>query len=234
MGAIYSKELKTYFSSATGYIFMGVVTFLAGLFFFTTCIMYDTPDMTAFFSSFQTVVLFIIPVLTMKIWSEEKRQKTDQVLLTAPLGLFQITFAKFLAALTVYAITISITLVYALVLSAIGDIEFLVIFGNVFALLLVGSAMLAIGMFVSNLTESQVVAAVGSFGIVLFLLMIDQLSVIFTNPVVAKAFSLISLFSRYKDFSVGLFNYADVVYYLSIAAIFNFLTVRMLEKRRWS
>ncbi len=235
MGAVYRKELKSYFHSATGYTFIAVVLFLSGVFFFMTNITAYSAEMSSFFSMFQQIVVFIIPLLTMKIWADEKRNKTDQALLTAPVGLLSITLGKFFAAMTVYLVAISITVVYALTLASFASVDTLVIIGNVFGMILVGAAMIAIGMFISNLTESQIIAAVVTFGVALMLLLLQSFSTLSGLPeIVSQIILAASLFSRYQDFSVGIFSYADVIYYLSVATVFIFLTVRALEKRRWA
>lgn len=234
MGAVYKKEIKSYFSTPIGYIFMAVVTLLSGVGFFTTNILQSTAELSSFFTYFQEIIIFIIPILTMRIWADEKRNKTDQALLTAPVGLWKIALGKFFAALTVYLSAAAITVVYGLTLATVSDgVDGLVLVGNIFGMLLVGAAMIAIGMFISNLTESQVVAAVVTFGVALLIVMIQTVAAL-TPAWLASILVEASLFTRYQDFAVGILSYADILFYLSIAFIFIFLTVRTLEKRRWS
>ncbi len=234
MTAVYKKELKGYFSSPIGWIFIAAVFFLSGMFFMVYNILMGTADMSEFFTSYQQIILFVIPMLTMRTWSDEKRNRTDQALLTAPVRLSGIALGKYFAAMTVYGIAASVTVVYALVLQTLSeDVSGLVILGNVFGMLLVGAAMVAIGMFISCLTESQVVAAVLTFAVALATLMLDSLVLSVPWQWLAKALLSLSLFARYNDFAVGMFNVSDVLYYLSVAAVFTFLTVRVLERRRW-
>ena len=234
MNAVYKKELKSYFSSPIGYIFICVVFLLSGVFFAANNLLVGTADMTDFFSSYQQIILFVIPMLTMRTWADEKRNRTDQALLTAPVSLTGITLGKFLAALTVYGIAASITVVYALTLATMSStVDGLVITANVFGMLLVGAAMVAIGMFISNLTESQVVAAVVTFAVALVAMMMDSVALMMPWQWLSNAVLSLSLFSRYNDFAVGMFNFSDVLYYISVAVIFTFLTVRSLDRRRW-
>ncbi len=233
MGAVYKKELRGYFSSPIGFVFIAVVFFLSGVFFLSSNILAGTADMRGFFSQYQEIVIFVIPMLTMRTWSDEKRNKTDQALLTAPVGLTRITLGKFFAALTVYGIAASVTVVYALTLATAADVDGLVVASNVFGMMLVGAAMVAVGMFISNLTESQVVAAVLTFAVALVTVLMESVALVIPVEWIANAVLALSVFSRYNDFSVGMFNFSDVLYYISIAVIFTFLTVRSLEKRRW-
>ena len=233
MGAVYKKELKSYFSSPIGFVFIAVVFFLSGIFFLSANILAGTADMSGFFSSYQEIIIFLIPMLTMRIWSDEKRNRTDQALLTAPVGLTRITLGKYFAALTVYGIAASVTIIYALTLASVADVDSLVIVSNVFGMLLVGMAMVAVGMFISNLTESQVVAAVLTFGVALLTVLMESIALVIPWKWLANAVINLSVFSRYNDFSVGMFNFSDVLYYVSHAVIFLFLTVRALENRRW-
>lgn len=234
MTAVYKKELKGYFSSPIGWIFLAAVFFLSGMFFMVCNIYQGTADMSEFFTSYQQIILFVIPMLTMRTWADEKRNRTDQALLTAPVSLTGIALGKYLAALTVYGVAASVTVVYALVLQTLSeDVSALVVLGNVFGMMLVGAAMVAIGMFISNLTESQVVAAVLTFAVALATMMINTLVLSIQWEWLANLILSFSLFSRYNDFAVGVFNFSDVLYYLSVATVFTFLTVRVLEGRRW-
>jgi len=170
----------------------------------------------------------------MKSFSEEKKQKTEQGLLTAPVSLGGIVLGKYFATVVMYILGISILLVDALILSAFGAVDWGIIFSNYFALLLLGSAFIAVGMFVSSLTENQVVAAVGGIFSLLFLYIIDIIAGFVKNDVIVDILNALSFYTRYYEFSCGIFNLSSVLFYISTAVIFNFLTVRVFEKRRWS
>jgi len=234
MYAIFKREFKTYFSSPLGYVFLAVFYVLAGLFFVLNNILSGTANMSGVFSSITIICIFLVPVLTMRLLSEDKKQKTDQLLLTSPVSLGNIVLGKFLAAFAIYAIGLSCTVVYAFVLAVFVNIEVWVIIGSLFGMLLLGASFIAIGMFISNLTENQLIAAVLSICIILGLYIVNSLNGVISNPILAALLSAISIYSRYINFSMGIFNMSDAIYYLSVAAIFGFLTVRVLEKRRWS
>jgi ABC-2 type transport system permease protein len=234
MYAIFKREFKTYFSSPLGYVFLAVFYVLAGLFFVLNNILSGTANMSGVFSSITIICIFLVPVLTMRLLSEDKKQKTDQLLLTSPVSLGNIVLGKFLAAFAIYAIGLSCTVVYAFVLAVFVNIEVWVIVGSLFGMLLLGASFIAIGMFISNLTENQLIAAVLSICVILGLYIVNSLNGVISNPILAALLSAISIYSRYINFSMGIFNMSDAIYYLSVAAIFGFLTVRVLEKRRWS
>jgi ABC-2 type transport system permease protein len=166
--------------------------------------------------------------------SEEKKLKTDQLLLTAPVSLGGQVFAKFIAAFLMYILALSITLVYALVLTAYTTPGWAMVIGNYVGLLLVGGAIISIGLFISTLTESQIVAAIGTYGVVIVVLLIDALGSIFTSALAQKIVYSISFYNRYIEFTQGLFNLEHVIFFISFFAVFIFLTVRLLEKRRWN
>lgn len=234
MLAIYKREIKSYFTSAIGYVFIAAFVFFASWFFISYNIGSDSSDLSSVFSNMLLVYVFIIPILTMRTFSDEKRQKTDQALLTAPVNLFGIVMGKFLAALTIYAIGLSCTIIFALIVGASATLETWSVVGNIVAMLLVGASFIAIGEFISNLTESQVVAAVAGIFVLLFLFLLDSISSIVQVTFIQNLISAVSINNRYQNFALGIFSLPDAVFYLSIAAIFIFLTVRMLEKRRWS
>ena len=180
-------------------------------------------------------MLLVLPILTMRLMSDDKRQKTDQALLTAPVSLTGIVMGKFLAALLIFAIGISITVVFAIVIAFQVTPDWMVIIGNFLGLLLLGGMVISIGLLISCLTESQFIAALGTFVVSFGLLMVDGLSTLFpSNGVVSAVVNFISVSQRYNDFTIGVINYDNVLFFLSMQALFLFLTVRVLDRKRWS
>lgn len=234
MFAILKRELGSYFISPIGYVFLAVFYFFSGLYLFLGTLSYNSSSLTGVFNSLFTVSMFIVPILTMKLLSEDKKLKTDQSLLTAPVSLYGLVSAKFVAALVVFAIGLSITIIYAFILSVFVAMEWSVIIGNIVGLLVLGAALISIGLFISSLTESQVIAAVGGFAIMMFLMLLDGLASSFNNAIVTELVKYISFYNRYKGFTIGNFNISDLLFFISIAVVFNFLTARVLDKRRWS
>lgn len=234
MSAIFRRELGAFFTSGIAYVFMAVFYLLAGLFFYMYTLSSSTTDMSGMFSMLFAVIIFLIPILTMKSFSEEKKQKTEQGLLTAPVGLGGIVLGKYFATILMYIFGVSIVLIYALIISYFGSVDWGILFSNYLALILLGAAFIAIGMFISSLTENQVVAAVGGICSLLFLCLVDILTNYISIDFITDFLNSISFYNKYYEFTCGIFNLSSVLFYISTAVIFNFLTVRVFEKRRWS
>lgn len=234
MGAIYRREMSTYFKSPMAYVVYTVFTFFSAVFFYFYNLGGANTNMTGVFSNMFTVSIFIIPVLTMKLLAEDKKQKTDQLLLTSPTSITGIVIGKYLAALTIFATALIIFIIYAIIMAAYSAIVWQLVFGNIIGLLLLGGAFTAIGLFVSSLTESQIIAAIGSFVIMLLFYMVDMFKYNFDNKFATTIISAISFQSRYNDFTAGIFSLTGVLFFVSVAAIFNFLTIMVLEKRRYA
>lgn len=234
MSAIFRRELGAFFTSGIAYVFLAVFYLLAGLFFYMYTLSSSTTDMSGMFSMLFAVIIFLIPILTMKSFSEEKKQKTEQGLLTAPVGLGGIVLGKYFATILMYIFGVSIVLIYALIISYFGSVDWGILFSNYLALILLGAAFIAIGMFISSLTENQVVAAVGGICSLLFLCLVDILTNYISIDFITDFLNSISFYNKYYEFTYGIFNLSSVLFYISTAVIFNFLTVRVFEKRRWS
>ena len=234
MSAILDREIKAYFQSPLGYVFVGVMFLFTGYFFFAYNLYGNTTDMRGIFSTLFTVVLFLIPILTMRLMSEDKKLKTDQLLLTAPVSRTALVLGKYLAAVCVYLLSIMSTMVVAVVISRLAQPEWPVIFGHFIGLFLLGITLIAICLFLSSLTESQVIAAIGGFSVSFFLMLIDTLAPVISIKAVSRILESLSIQNRYTSFTLGILNAADVVFFLSIAAMFVCFTIGVLEKRRWS
>lgn len=233
MGAIYRREMGAFFTSGVAYVFLSVFFLLSGIFFFTGVIGSATTETSTLFSSMFIIVLFLIPILTMKLMSEEKKNRTDQGLLTAPVSLWSIVLGKYFAALTLFIIAESVIFIYAGILAYLGNVVWSTLLGNYFAMLFLGAAFIAVGLFISSLTENQMAAAVASMLALFVLYLFDSLSANINSELVKKIMAALSFYSRYIEFTQGVFNLSSVVFFLSTAFLFNFFTVRGLEKRRW-
>ena len=148
--------------------------------------------------------------------------------------LLPVTLGKYFAALIVFVISLAINLVYAMVISFFTTPEWSVILGNMVGLFLLGAALIAIGMFISALTENQVIAAVGGFGVAFLVMLMDALPSIIPGDFFLELITNLSFNNHYNDFSYGILNLTDVVFFLSVIVLFVFLTVRVFEKKRWS
>ena len=234
MRAIFKREFLAYFRTPPGYIFISAMYFFTGYYFFTYNIFGNTTDMSGLFAMLFSVVLFLVPILTMRLLSEERRMKTDQTLLTSPISRLGIAAGKYLCALTIYILAISGTLVMAVILAAYSRPDRPVIFGNFLGLFLLGAAFIAICLFISSLTENQVAAAVGGFGASLLLVLLDGIYHLVSSRQLKAIFSHISFNGRYRGFTIGVAGLADICFFVSIAVLFLALTVVVLERRRWS
>ena len=233
MGAIYRREMSAFFISGIAYVFLAVFFLLSGIFFYNGVISAGTTETSAMFSSMFIIVLFLIPILTMKLMSEEKKNRTDQGLLTAPVGLWSIVLGKYFAALTLFIIAESVVFIYSIILGYLGNIVWSTLLGNYFAMLFLGAAFIAVGLFISSLTENQMASAVASMLALFVLYLFDSLAARVSNEHIQKLMTSLSFYSRYIEFTQGVFNLSSVLFFLSTAFIFNFLTVRGLDKRRW-
>lgn len=287
MGAILIKELKSYFHSATAYIFMGVFLFFSGLFFALNNVIYASPDYASVLSSYNFVFLLIVPILTMKIFAEETKTKTDQLLLTSPQSIIGITFGKFLAPVLLYAGTLIITILYPLILSTFGDISPKTVVCAYIGIFLMGSCFIAIGVFISSLTDNVVSSAVGTFAVLLGLWLVPSVTSAVPNSykagiifavvaliviclivynatknfvvscgvfvvgaigivvtaivkktlfegLIAKSLGWINLTNMNNNFSLGILSVNSIIYFISFMFVFVYLTIRIIEKRRWS
>ncbi len=235
MWAIYKRELKSYFITPIGYIFAGMFIAVSGaLFAYTTLLQQDSAGMYTYFVLLLIVFCVLLPLLTMKLFSEERKSKTEQILMTSPVTLGGIVFAKYFAALTIFAASLGVNSLNFVLLYFYGSPNLAVILTNILGLLLVGSAFIALGMFLSALTENQLIAAVSSIAIIAILLLttlIAQKIPVEWLRLVVRWFSVVD---RYSPFTVGYFDIPALIYFISFAGVFVFLTVRVFEKRRWS
>ena len=234
MVAILKRELSSYFNSAVAYVVMAVYFLFSGLFFSMICIENDTSSLSYVFGNMFIIILFIIPIITMKSFSEEKRQRTDQALLTSPTSLFEIVMGKFLGALILFAICSLIFVVYALVISFFTSPDWAVVLCTVLGLLLLGSALIAIDIFISVLTESMIISAVAGMGVGLNIYMLSNLSSNITVDWIATIVKKIDFLTYYTNFTYGMLNLTDIIFFLSVTGLFLFFTARVLEKRRLS
>lgn len=234
MAAIYKREFRSFFQNPLGYVFIGVLLLFEGFEFYSILASASSSNFTMIYSDMFSYCMLLIPLLTMRLLSEEKKQKTDQALLTAPVSLFGLVFGKFLAALTVYAIAVSFTLVHAFVLAFFAQPQWGIILSNVLGTILYGAAMIAVGLLISSLTDSQMIAAVGTFGVSLFLLYASSLATLFNSSFISAIGNGLSFYTRYYQLTTGIFDFSSIVYFISVVAVFIFLTVNVLEKKRWS
>lgn len=234
MFAIFKRELKAYFTSPLGYVFLAIFYAFSGLFFYIFSLSVGSTDISSVFLMMFIVLMVFVPLLTMRLLSEDKKQKTDQLILTAPVSLLSIVMGKFLAAYAIFAIGVAVMPVYGLVMSTFATVSWLPIWGNTVGLLLLGGIFVSIGLFISSLTENQMIAAIGGFFINLMILLMNTLKSALPNGFLQDVLSSISVYSRYSEITSGIFSLSSLIFFVSVIFIFLFLTVRVLEKRRWA
>ena len=236
MTAIYKREMLSYFTSPIGYVFIAVFLALNSFIFSLFTLMAgDGSSVGTYFMIVMFIFIILVPLLTMKSFSEARKMRTEQLLLTSPISLMGMVFAKFLAAFTMFAGTFILgALMMFPTLYMYGEPNTAVLISSTIGILLIGAAFIAIGLFVSSLTENQLVAAVGTMGILIFLLLVGLLTSYIDVYAVRVVIDWISIYSRFGNFSYGILDPATLVYYFSICFVFMFLTVRIYEKRRWS
>lgn len=234
MFAIYKRELRSLFTTPIGYIFCAIfLCFSAGVFAYSTLYQMSA-DTTFYFTAMLFSLVILIPLLSMKSFSEERRTRTEQLLLSAPVSLTGMVMAKFLASYTVFFGCTLLTSLNFIILYTHAEPKTSLILCNLAAFLLVGMAFLAIGIFISALTESQLAASVITVATLLVLLLISMLNSLISVSWIRFLLSGISVFSRFQNFTNGIFDVAALVYYLSLTALFLFLTVRVFDRRRYA
>lgn len=234
MFAIFKRELKAYFTSPLGYVFLAIFYAFSGLFFYIFSLSVGSTDISSVFLMMFIVLMVFVPLLTMRLLSEDKKQKTDQLILTAPVSLLSIVMGKFLAAYAIFAIGVAVMPVYGFVMSTFATVSWLPIWGNTVGLLLLGGIFVSIGLFISSLTENQMIAAIGGFFINLMILLMNTLKSALPNGFLQDVLSSISVYSRYSEITNGIFSLSSLIFFVSVIFIFLFLTVRVLEKRHWA
>lgn len=235
MLAIFKREMRGYFTGVIGYVFLVIFLVVAGLAFCYTTLFSMSSDVSSYFTLMLLFSAVMLPVLTMKSFSEERKAKTEQLLLTAPVSIPAMVFGKFLASYVIFAAAAVFSSLYFLILTPYATLKVGVLLGNVVALLLVGFVFIAIGLFVSSLTENQLSAAIGTMGIIFALLIVGLVSSLLpTTYWLRYVLDSISIFTRFQTFTNGYFDLASVIYYLSVGAVFLYLTVRVYDRRRYN
>ena len=234
MSAIYKREMRAYFTTPTGYVFIAVFLAVSGFVFAVSTFQSQTSDVSGYFQLMIFGYIIIVPLLTMRSFAEERRARTEQLLMSSPVSVTAMILAKFLAAFTMFAGTVLLSCAYYLPLFGYGDTNVGKAVGCLIAMLLLGMCFVAVGIFVSTLTDSTVTASIGTMAI----LLVFAAAAIFNNLIdvyaIRAVLSWISVYSRYVNFTSGDIDIAATVYYFSITVVFLFLAVRVYERRRYA
>lgn len=236
MLAIYKKELQSYFHSFIGCLFIGVSLFFIGLYYFVYCLLCGYPYFSYVINGVIVLFMLTVPVLTMRIMAEERRSKTDQLILTAPVTVSQIVLGKFLALLTILAVPTAVSAVYPLILRRFGSVPLGESYLALLAFFLYGTVSIAIGLLISSLTESQVIAAVLSFVLLFLGYMMPSICSLISSSgnVLTHILGLYDLSTPFMKMLNGTLEVGSVVYFLSLTALALFLACQSIQKRRYS
>ena len=246
MFAIYKKELRSYFMNAIGYVYVGVFLSAAALLCCYTTLMSNSYSTASYFTMLIFSFIILIPLLTMKLFSEEKKLRTEQLLLTSPVSITGMVMGKYFAALTMFLGTLAIScinffplFVYKRMESA--DASPSIHYGPIVAemvgclvgVALIGAAFIAIGLFISTLTENQPAAAVITVTVIVVMLLLNVVNNFIDVYAVRFVIDWVCIVSRFSNFTAGILDFSAIIYYLSLTAVFLLLANRVYEKRRW-
>ena len=248
--AIAQKELKAYFASPIAYIVIGFFVLLFGFFYYSLVLFFNQQGMRMMgmdgapaqnvndqmirplFLNASVILLFVLPMITMRTYSEEKRSGTIELLLTSPLTDFQIIMGKFLGAMALYGAMLAVTFVHMGVLFAFGKPEWIPIATGYLGMLLMGGCFISTGLLISSLTKNQIVAGMITFAVFLLLWVINWVGS-FTGPTTQAVLDYLSITNHLDDFTRGILDTKHLVYYLSFIAFGLFLTARSVDTERW-
>ena len=226
--------MRSYFTGTIGYVFLVLFLAVAGLAFCYTTLFSMSAEVGSFYIIMMIFSAIALPLLTMKSFSEERKSKIEQLLLTAPVSLGSMVLGKFLAAYTMFAGATIFSSLSFLILYRYAFIQVGILLGNIVALLLVGFVFIAIGLFVSALTENQLAAAVGTIGIIMAFLLVGLINTFLPASYWLRyVFDSVSIFTRFQTFANGYFDLSTVIYYISMGGIFLYLTYRVYDRRRF-
>ncbi len=193
MLAIYKKELRSYLTSMAGYVFIAFILLILGIYFTAYNLQYASPDFGVTLSAVTFLFLIITPVLTMRILAEEKRNRTDQLLLTAPVSVWKVVLGKYLSMITIYAIPIIIASIYPLIMGRYGTVSYAMAYTAILGFFFLGCAQIAVGLFLSSVTESQVIAAVLTFGVLFCSFVMEGIESFFSDTALSSMLAVLVL-----------------------------------------
>lgn len=232
MNAIYKRELNQYFKTPTGYIFISMFLFITGTYFYLVNLSAQNGDIKNLFSSIFPIILFLIPIITMRLFSEEKKQKTDELLFTSPISTKEIILGKFFSTLVVFLIPLAGTIMYPVILSFFTKPEVLVILGNYIGIILLSSSFISIGLFIAVIFENQILSAFVTYCMLMLFFIAKSISGATSNIIIKSVLSSLAITSRYEIFTYGVFNLINVIYYIGVTMFFIFLSIYFLEKKQ--
>lgn len=227
MFAILKKEFKSYLLSPIGYIFVGLFLLMFSIFFIVTIFQYNVINFEYLFYNGATILTFVVPVLTMRMFSEERKNGTEQLLLTSPRSITSIVLGKFFAAALIMLITEGLTMIYFAILKYFGNPSLIVALTTLGGFFLLSMAYISFGMFASSITENQIIACVITIGVFIAMWFLPAISTRFSN--IFRQFSLINMFDKFPD---GLVSISEIVTFITFTILFIILTIIVLQRRK--
>lgn len=246
--AIAHKELKSYFSTPIAYIVIGFFALLFGYFFYAMLIIFNQQSLQfggqggnvdinqqlirPLFLNASVILLFVLPLITMRTYSEEKRSGTIELLLTSPVTDVEIIVGKFLGAMTLYAAMLAVTVIHVGLLFSYGNPEWKVVVTGYIGLLLMGGCFISVGLLISSMTKNQIVSGMVTFAVFLLLWVINWIAS-FTGPTTQSVLNYLSITDHFDDFTRGILDTKHLIYYFSVMSFGLFLTTRSVDTERW-
>lgn len=237
MTSVFKRELMQYFLTPTGYVFTGIFWLLGAVFFFLYNVLAASSDLSALFGNMSYLFMMIVPLLTMRLLSEERRSRTVQLLYCAPASLASVVLGKFFAACAVLLVALAGTFLYVAVIGCYARVYAGLVFSNYLGFFLLCACYIAIGLLMSAVTESQITAAVLTFGANMLLQLLEMIAPTLHVPYLPflpGLLGVLSLNARYADFTSGMIAPASIAYYATFAAVVLSITVYLMDRRRWS
>lgn len=234
MRAVYLKEIKSYYNSMPSYIFMTIFLLAGGLFFTINNLIGDSTSLIPVLDQLQYILMLITPVLTVRLFVKERCAKTDVMLMTAPISVGSVVAGKFFSALSVFAITLVITMLGPLLIMDIGTFSWGVLGVGYAGLLLFGGALIAVGMFASAISKNEIAAVVITLGAMLSMLLLESIIPMLATQTVKGMLMPFTLSYNSYFFQMGFISLASVIYYLSIIFLFLFMTAKILLRSKCS
>ncbi len=223
MIAIIKKEIKSYLLTPIGYIFIGLFLLMFSLFFYSGIFVSNVINFEYLFYNGATILTFITPVLTMRMFSEERKTGTEQLILTSPRSITSVVLGKFIAALFIILITEILTLMYFFILKFFGEPSFIVAMTTLFGFFLLSAAYISFGMFASSITENQIVASILTIGVFIAMWFL---------PYINEAFATFSLIDMFDKFPSGMISLTEIITFVSFSLLFIILTIIILQRRK--
>jgi len=233
MLAIIRRDFRSYFKSPIAYVLIGLYMLLLGLFFNSYLGLGISDIISEFVASMSSMLILIIPILTMRTLAEDKKNGTEVLLLTSPVRVTEIVMGKFFACFCVFLVMTAATLIFPLIVIIVGKPDIMMIISSYLGYILIGAVYISLGVFASSLTENQIIASIITL---VFMFLIQNIGYLagFFSGFLNKVFLWISIFDRYMDFNKGIIDLTSIVFMISYTAVFTILTVRIIERKRWS